>query len=291
MTNKTAFLTTIFPMKKMYLMEFFSSIEKQTVKDFDVIVVNDGYSCFEDIRDQFEGLNIIELKHSDTPAKNREHGINYTKDNGYNILIFGDSDDCFDPNRVQVCEAMLSDFEIVVNDLSLFNENGVYDERYFSNRVENRKSIVIDMIIDKNIFGLSNTAIRLDIINNIDFNSELVAVDWYLFSVLLLKNKSAVFTNEALTYYRQYSDNTVGMKDITKDNFRRGIEVKLMQYEVLSAQGWDYLKCFNEIKNLKQSLVSDDDLDNYISLLSKDEIMFPFWWENIRLLRDSHEIN
>ena len=72
---KTAFLTTIFTMNKQYLYDFFDSLKNQTYQNFDVIVVNDGYKDFEKIKTLYnEKLNIIELQHSNTPAKNREHG-------------------------------------------------------------------------------------------------------------------------------------------------------------------------------------------------------------------------
>ena len=93
MRNNVAFLTTIFPMNKTYLFDFFNSLQKQTYKNFDVIVINDNYEGFDEVEQAFTGLNIIELNYSGTPAKNRDFGINYVIDSGYDVLIFGDSDD------------------------------------------------------------------------------------------------------------------------------------------------------------------------------------------------------
>ena len=124
--KKIAFLTTIFPMEKSYLIDFFDSLLKQTFKKVDIIVVNDGFSNFDDISKQYSSeLNIIELKYLNTPAKNREYGINYCIEKGYDVLVFGDSDDCFKENRIEKSLELLEDKQILVNDLTLLNENGI----------------------------------------------------------------------------------------------------------------------------------------------------------------------
>ncbi len=213
--KKISFLTTIFPMNKQFLYDFFNSLKNQTYKVFDVIVINDGYKDFKNIKNEFNyELNIIELKYSDTPAKNREYGINYCIDNNYDVLIFGDSDDYFSDNRIEKSLELLSDNDIVVNDLSLFDENSIYEKNYISNRIKNNSIINIDFIKNKNIFGLTNTAINMSKIDKVDFDNKIVAVDWYLFQSLLGQGLKAIFTNETVSYYRQYKDNRIGLKII-----------------------------------------------------------------------------
>jgi len=210
---KVAFLTTIFPMPQEYLLDFFNSLQNQSYKEFDIVVVNDGYKEFELIRDKYRVLSIIELPYQNTPAKNREYGINYCIDKGYNILIFGDSDDYFASNRIEKSIELLADYDIVVNDFDLFAENGIYEQKYISNRVKNNSSIEASFIEDKNILGLSNTALNLSILKNrVVFEKDLVAVDWFLFKSLLRDGKKAIFTNEAISFYRQHLDSIVGLQ-------------------------------------------------------------------------------
>ncbi len=211
MKKRIAFLTTIFPMQKEYLYDFFDSVYNQTFKDFDVIVVNDGYKNFNDIYTKYPDLNIIELVYSNTIAKNREYGINYVIEHKYDILIFGDSDDCFSNNRIQKSIDILKKYDIVVNDLTLFNNNGIYSKKYISNRIQDHTIIDFEFIKDKNIFGLSNTAINLKILNKVVFDKNIVAVDWFLYKKLLKSGHKAIFTNQMETYYRQYENNTVGL--------------------------------------------------------------------------------
>ena len=129
MGARIAFLTTIFPMKEDYLLDFFNSLDKQTHKTFDVIVVNDAYLNFAKIKAAYKNLEIIELPYSDSPIKNREHGVNYVLQNNYDIIVFGDSDDYFEDNRIEICISKLDQHDIVVNDLTLFGQDGIYSEK------------------------------------------------------------------------------------------------------------------------------------------------------------------
>ena len=209
--NKVAFLTTIFPVREDFLIDFFDSLSRQTYDKFDVLVVNDGYKNFISIKKRYQNLSIIELTFSDTPAKNREYGINYCIDNKYDFLIFGDCDDYFSENRVEELLKNLVTFDVVVNDLILFNDNGIYEKMYISNRIEHKTKIDYEFIENKNIFGFTNTAIKLKKLNKVSFESFLVAVDWHFFRQLLKNGWSAVFINTAFSFYRQHSDNIVGL--------------------------------------------------------------------------------
>lgn len=266
---KTAFLTTIFPMKKEYLYDFFDSLKNQTYKPFDIVVVNDGYENFDQIKSEYnQFLNIIELQYSNTPAKNREFGINYCIDNKYDVLIFGDSDDYFADNRVAKSLELLKDNDIVINDLSLFHDNSIYEKNYISNRIENNTIIDIDFILDKNIFGLSNTALLLKGLDKITIPNDLIVVDWYFFSLLLISNKKAVFTNETTSYYRQHELNTVGLKDIDLVSLKKGIEVKKKHYELLK----NHTNIFdNEINKIDKRKLEIQEI----------KIKSPLWWELI----------
>jgi glycosyltransferase involved in cell wall biosynthesis len=210
--NKISLLTTIFPMDIEYLYAFFDSLKNQTYKNFDVIVINDGYSNFQKIKKLYtQTLNIIELKYSNTPAKNREYGINYCIDRKYDIVIFGDSDDYFKNNRIEKSLEILKQADIAVNDLSLFDKNGIYEEKYLSHRIDNLDVVDFEFITNKNIFGMSNTAIKLFGISKVTFDNKIVAVDWFFFKKLLKQGLKAIFTNETVTYYRQYKNNIVGL--------------------------------------------------------------------------------
>jgi hypothetical protein len=209
--SSTAFLTTVFPKNKNFLKSFFNSLSTQTYKDFDLVIVNDSFKNLNYYKDLYSNLNIININSSDTPAKNREIGINYCIDQKYEVLIFGDSDDYFQNNRVEKSLELLKKVDVVVNDLSLFNNKGIYEKKYLSNRLKNLDVVDLEFIKDKNIFGMSNTAVKLQKIKKVSFNEKTIAVDWYFFRSILKKGLKAIFTNETESFYRQHENNTIGL--------------------------------------------------------------------------------
>jgi len=282
MKDKVAFLTTIFPMKEEYLTMFLNSLEKQTCQNFDLIIVNDGYIDFKILKDRFDKLNIIELEFSSTHAKNREYGINYVIEQKYDILIFGDSDDCFEKDRVEISLEKLLDYDIVVNDLSLFDGKNIFCKGYLSNRIENNTEIDLQFIKEKNIFGISNTAIKIGELDKIYFDKELIAIDWYFFSTLLIKGYKAVFTTDTETLYRQYAENIIGIGKLTKETLLNGISLKLRQYKLLINLDESYKYQYEEILQLKKEIEDK----KIINLIIKQNIKFPLWWEIIKSIKE-----
>lgn len=263
--NSIAFLTTIFPQNEKFLKYFLDSLSAQTYKDFDLVIVNDSFKNLNYYKDLYLDLNIININSSGTPAKNKEVGINYCIEKNYDILIFGDSDDYFKNNRVEKSIKILNQADIVVNDLSLFNEHTVYNKRYLSNRVKNHEIIKFEFIKNKNIFGFSNSAIRLFNQKKIFIPNHLVAVDWYIFSNLLLKGYKAVFTDETISFYRQYEQNIIGLKQLDEKSFNKVRNIKIKHFKALSING-------NQFDNELKSLYS-------LNFDKRRKIKNPLWWE------------
>jgi len=272
-SNKVAFLTTIFPISKTYLFDFFNSIQKQTCKNFDVIVINDSYEGFDKIEQAFTDLNIIELNYSGTPAKNREYGINYVIYSGYDILIFGDCDDYFSENRVEESIDLLGVSDIVINDLSLFYEAGMLEQNYLSNRLANKEQIGSKFIEDKNVFGFTNTAVNVNSIKNVIFDSSLIAVDWFFYATLLNQGLKAVFTNGCISYYRQHECSLVGLGRLTISSLDIGIAVKMNHYKNIESLNYLYDEMYQLSKMDSNSV--------YLKLMEYP-INHPLWWEEIQ---------
>lgn len=265
--KSTAFLTTIFPQNEKFFKFFLNSLSSQTYKDFDLVIVNENFKNLNYYKDLYPDLKIINIASNNSPAKNREIGINYCIENKYDILIFGDSDDYFQNNRVEISIKMLKNADIVVNDLSLFNENKVYNEKYLSNRIKNNQIVDFKFIKSKNIFGFSNSAIKLINLNRIKLPKNLIAVDWFFFSKFLLSGYNAVFTSKTVSFYRQYQQNLVGLKKIDEKSFKKGINTKIKHYEALNTIKNQF---DNELKRL------------YSQKYNKDKkINNPLWWELI----------
>ena len=251
--KKIAFLTTLFPVCESYLHDFLQSLTKQTWKKFDLIILNDGFNDFQLFKKKYSNLNIIELPSANNIAKNREALIKYSRANNYDIAIFGDIDDYFSENRIEVVSNLLNENDIVVNDLTTIMNNKTITKNILSKRLKNNDVIPLDFVLDKNIFGFTNTAINLEILKSLDiyFDDKLLAVDWYFYTTLLLLNKKAIFTNEVNTYYRQHTDNIAGLGNINKETILKLIKIKEQHYRLLSKQN-DHFKALL-INNLKLS--------------------------------------
>lgn len=258
-------------MNLQYIIEMFDSLVNQNFNEFDLIVVNGGLEEFLELSKNYnQKLTIIELKGVSNPAENRQIGINYCIESGYDYLIFGDSDDTFSKNRVEQSLNLLEEYDVVANDLILFENDSILEKNYLSNRLKNNQVISFEYIRNKNILGLSNTAIRLSKLERLVIPNELIAVDWYLFSLLLLQGKKAVFTNEAVTCYRQYAGNLVGLKELDEKAYKRGWQVKRVHYQALS-QITDKVKI--ECEQYSQ------EIPDYTQKESNKT--YPLWWELI----------
>lgn len=265
-TAKVAFFTVVHPQNEKFLLPFLNSLNNQTYKEFDLVVVNDGLKNFNQFINEFSKLNFIELNSSYSHIKNREIGINYCIKKKYNFLIFGDSDDYFNSNRIETSIKLLKKNDIIINDLSTFNENGVIENKYFSNRLKNYQKINFNFIEDKNIFGLSNTSLCLNNLPELEFPNNIIALDWYIFSMFLIKGKKAIFTNDTLSFYRQHKKNFVGLKKIDIASFKKGLDIKIEHYKALSK--------FNTKFKVKLE-------KTYKRKFTTKDIEFPLWWEQI----------
>ncbi len=287
--KKIAFLTTIFPLDKSYVIEFFNSLSTQTRKDFELIAVNDGYKNFGEIKDLYPNIKIIELPSAGSIAKNRESIINYTKSNAYDIAIFGDIDDLFSNNRIERTVEGLKYSDIVVNELTAVKNGNTVAENIYSERISNNQVVSFDFVKDKNIFGLSNTAININRLPNksLSFPDELIAVDWYFYSILLDAGLKAVFINDTVTYYRQYHGNTVGASALTKSRLKQILDVKEIHYKHMVHVSNEFEALLNKVYSLKELIESAAGLSELLSY-NKNMIKHPLWWELLDF-RDQNE--
>lgn len=278
--KKIAFLTTVFPTDSSYVIEFFESLSKQTLKHFDVIVLNDGYADFDKIKKQFHFLSIIELPAAGSIAKNRQAQIQFAKINHYDIAVFGDIDDIFSENRIEKSVKALKNADIIVNDLTSIKDGNIIDKQIYSRRLTDQQLIPFDFIKDKNVFGMSNTAVNLKVVPLalIQFSDELIAVDWFFFSLLLLNGAKALFVADSLTFYRQYDANVIGIGCFSAEKIKSILAVKTIHYEKMKALSPEFQILLDETLSLKE--FSEDKVQlNKLLVSNSNKIKYPLWWE------------
>lgn len=295
MYNKIAILGVVYPGVEEYLSDYFNSLDNQTIKDFDLWIYNDGVSTkyLEEITQDYsiciKTYNIMERI---SPAKIREIAIKNLRDK-YNYLIFTDTDDFISEDRIEKNILALQNYDFCYNNMFLTDLKGnkLSDSDYYSNK--NNPLIVnkFEDIIDKNFCGLSNTAVNL---NNIDFSllnipDNIIAVDWWIFSNLVLNDFKGVFVSDTYTFYRQHESNTVGgLKEVSINQIRKGINVKKIHFsELLKSRNFKYKDLINvklsELTSLEGKILDKNYQDKILKYFNNTNHGF-LWWENIKLI-------
>ncbi|MCL5260308.1 MAG: glycosyltransferase [Gammaproteobacteria bacterium] len=287
--NNIVFLSFVYPGSEKFLDDFFKSLQAQTIKDFDVYIINDELENFIFFKKKFKNLKIIDINYHNSPVKIREFGINLVLNKKYDLIIFGDADDYFAENRIEVVVNYLQNYDVVVNDLHLVsvNKNMLYNN-YLSNRVADESVIDLDFIKEKNLLGFSNTAIRGDILNKINLPEGIIAADWYFFSrILMLTKKIAIFTNKTATYYRQHQNNIAGFKEMDKKYIPHAINVKLLHYRELAKRDARFKTLEVLLEKLRSTAGDPIFLNKYFEYLRACNIKNPLWWEMIKTNKES----
>lgn len=281
--NKAAFFTVVYPGVEAYLPDFFHSLAHQSCPDFDLVIGNDGLTDIPPDVFPFP-VRMIDLR--GTPAEIRSQGLRFLRSEGYERVIFGDSDDYFSPNRVELSLGLLDSYPVVANDLDLVDQHGrLLQGGYLSKKLGEKFEIPAGFIRDKNILGLSNTAVRVSCLADLTIPSGLVAVDWFIFSTLLERGFPAVFSAGTRTFYRQHGANTVGLGSRGQEKLLQAVRVKSLHYEAMAAGGkGSYDSLAVKFRDLYQRLLAEPTfLDQYSDYIKSFDWDPAFWWEDARL--------
>ncbi len=281
MNNESVLFTVVYPQAFRFFDDFCDSISNQSRKDFDLLIVNDGCETAA-LEDKLDGLNHIIIDAIGSPSENRTQGINFARKNGYKYIVFCDSDDTFLPERF---ERTIEEFETSCADILVGNLNVVDKDMsmligdYFSMEIPSNRWIDADFIKDKNIFGMSNTALRLATLNE-DVNlPETPIADWYLFTMLLIQGLKAKYIGDSYVNYRQYDSNMIGINRFDVQSFRRLANLKNNHYGLLVRNGFaQYKHALTESEKLL--IFSDNDIEEIVkkNLLVHKQ---PLWWQII----------
>ncbi len=287
---KTAFFSVIYPAAEPFLNDFFGSLERQTDHGFDLFLINDGVEEPEPYLAGRENLAPVFLDYSGTPAQLRQFGIRALWRRGYEAVVLGDCDDWFRPDRVAVLKTLLRDSPIAVNELDLVDLDGEpLESGYLARRIEEGRVVRAGDIQDGNFMGLSNTALggeALEMAASLDLDPDLVAIDWFMFGMLLHQGLQAVFTGRTGTFYRQHPKNSVGMSRLTEEKARQGLEIKARHYCLMARAHKLYQNQCRRFSRMNETARNPEWLEAYLDFLESHRMEHPFWWEDIRPLED-----
>ncbi len=281
--------TVIYKQSRDFFSDLIKSVDSQTDKDFDLLIVNDNYS-----QDELQEIGVIckygapnkvapsiagetvfvdlEPMHC-TVAQTRIEMIKAAKSKGYDLLIVSDADDTFVNTRVAEYKKV---YELDKSYAFYYNEL-VTDEgktvlENLPEQVDSARSIS-----QSNFIGMSIAAINLNMIDD-DFIASLsegdcAVFDWYFYTRMLMDMGKGKLVNNAATVYRIHANNTVG----TTHDVQQEYQVKLKHYQNLAKRYPYFEKLYNDLKALDISKIDTSTSHN------------GYWWSNI-IMEDSYEI-
>jgi hypothetical protein len=294
--NNALLIGVIYPKVKKYLGDYCRSIEAQDMNKFDILILNDSFSGNFPLKNN--RLTTINIQTKLTPAAIRMLGIKYALEHNYKYVIFSDSDDYFSSNRISVSIKKLEEYDFVFNELYLINEKkDVIQKSFYNNIIKTAEYSTYLEIIDRNLFGLGNTAVNINILEDLFIPEEISAVDWWIFSLLLLNQCKGGFIKETITYYRQHSNNFIGIsRNLNKAALMKSIEVKRIHYKNLLIYCEDhkmkkateiYYKKLEEINTLNKYIKDDIFCERYIEIINKNyKKIYSGWWSDILSIKE-----
>ena len=283
--SKNVLFCVIFPSNLKFFEEFINSAKNQTTQNFDVFIVNDGLDdniLKQYIKSLICPFNILNVKNNQNYAKIREFGINNLLSLGYENIIFADTDDLMSNNRIEMSIAALERYPIVFNDLSLIDINrNIIKNKIWSDRLSNTE-ITSMFLLDKNVIGLGNAAIKSHLLQNLRIPYDIVAVDWFIF-FNAIKNNNIAFINKSETFYRQYDSNIIGIEKVTKERLFNIINVKKKHYKYIPTELLG--KNLIEIEQIEKKISNPEYLQYSLNELNNKNIYY-FWWEETNFLKN-----
>lgn len=206
-----------------YLNEMIMSLYKQTFRDIEIIIINDGSTDnSKNIIDQYlmqhTNIKYIEQKNS---------GVSVARNNAINSIekeytLFLDSDDYLDKNMLQLMynKAKSTDADVTICGFKKVYESSFEDYTFdVDEDLIYSANEVINMMLRLEVYGyLWNKMFKTEklIKNGIYFEPNRLIQDWApVFKQISLAEK-IVFINKPLYYYRQRVNSNVHKKTLKK---------------------------------------------------------------------------
>ena len=293
-------MVVLFPGIKAYANEYFRSIEGQIAEGVDLLILNDNFDM--NTLNSMPEATVLDMPPHFSPAEIRQVGIEYSVESGYQNIIFSDGDDFFSSDRIMESLLHLEGSEFIYNQVIPVDSNGTILSSVTPSHMRMPSSVSsVDSLLDYNFLGLSNTAVTLKFLNDFIIPGGLVAVDWYLFTILLLMGAKGRFVKNAKTYYRQTESNLVGSQQpLNKERLQVGIDVKYNHYthvlkfcetHNLISQGEKFNTKKKQMFELKTALKDHDFTEEYINSINFSmEHIYKGWWSEILTLPEWNKI-
>lgn len=204
-TNKKDIITVIMPAYNAAktIRESVNSVIAQTVKDWELIVIDDGST------DNTVAV-LTELADCDSRIRffqnEKNRGVSYTRNRAITLakgewIAFLDSDDIWQPQKLEKQLTLVKKHPemVVCYTASSFIDESGNPFKYVMQAVER---LDYKTLLHKNIMSCSSVMIRSSVMKNIKMPSDNMHEDYYVWLTVLKKHKIAYGVNEPLLIYR-----------------------------------------------------------------------------------------
>jgi hypothetical protein len=201
-----ALYTTIYPGVEKYLADWYRSLQEQTDQDYQLWIGLDllDIAAATDAMGGKPEAIWVSAPHGDTPAQVRQRVFAQIVEQHDGVILV-DSDDVLHSSRVEAARAALQTRELVGCALRLVNNKGKDMGMTFSIPPQTDPQ---DVLPRNNVFGLSNTAFRSDLLRKcLPIPANIAMVDWFLATKAWLYGADIVFDETVRMDYRQHDAN------------------------------------------------------------------------------------
>jgi hypothetical protein len=287
--HETLVLVVVYPGSEKYFQEYAESINNQSNLNFDLLVLNDGIQELPTF--DFKYFLVTDVEPGLTVAEIRMKGIQYALKCDYKYLIFSDIDDFYSKNRIEKSLVDLTGGNFVYNALIPVDDISklvnISTGIKFPEQLTSHKNI-----LDYNVVGMSNSAIDLTKFGGFYIPKDIIAVDWWLFTIQLILASRGKYVEEAITFYRQSDDNLLGMnKSLNVDRLEFGLRVKRLHFQHVQkycemnkydVANKDYSGKLDEIHELTSMLGNPEFKEHYIKVINNNiDDIYKGWWSEI----------
>lgn len=284
--SRTAVFSVIFPSNLPFFGAFLDSLARQRDNSFDLFLLSDNVPDIEQHVKAYRTVFPIHCQNvRGSIAAIRKAGFSEISRRGYEYIIFADTDDLLGEYRIEKAVRALQKVSLAVSDLtSIDAEGNIVQESFWAKRIEDQFIFSRDFINTFNVVGLGNTAIRGDLVKDIDLPDDLITIDWFWF-YRLMESHSAMFLHQGGCYYRQHDRNTVGVSAVNPGKLRTIVQAKLHHYRNLVPFYSEFAAEEARHERLARRMADKDYLQASVDTLT-NKAMHYFWWEETNYLHE-----
>ncbi len=258
---KVSVIIPVFNAEK-YLSDSLNSIINQTLKDIEIICINDG--SFDNSLKILNYFREIDNRIIIIDQKNK--GVNYARNEGLKIakgqfILFFDSDDILIKNALEKL------FELSVEknlEILYFNFKSIFDDK------------INEKHFSKNVYYKINS--NENVKNGKEIYIKLMKENKWIFSPCFQFIKNSFLLNNKINFFEGiiFDDNLFSFNLIS--NINRGLEInevfylKIFYYKTIKKTDKLLKKLFDYIINIKELLLKSVNLENSINLIIQNSL-------------------